>query len=150
MGRKSKLTEERQERILQAIRAGNYIETAALHAGISEGTFHRWMQEGERAKTGKKREFYEAVKKARADAETRTVAIISNAMPTSWQAAAWWLERSFPDRWGRNVHEHRGKDGGPVQHEVNIVAEEAAKQPEVQERIREGFRERVRDGSGEE
>jgi hypothetical protein len=93
MGRPSKLTEERQEKVLEALRAGNYLETAAAYAAISYQTLNEWRKRFP--------EFSEAVEKARADAEARMVAVIMKAAPVSWQAAAWWLERSFPSRYGR-------------------------------------------------
>ncbi len=111
MGRPSKLTDERGERILEALRAGNYLGTAARYAGIGESTLHEWRT--------KYPEFAEAVEKARADAEARMVAVIMKAAPIHWQAAAWWLERSFPGRYGRRERiEHTGGDGGPVKVEV--------------------------------
>lgn len=92
-GRPSKLTDERAERILDALRAGNYLETAARYAGVSYDTLNEWRKRFP--------EFSEAVEKARADAEARNVAVLQQAARTKWQAAAWWLERSFPGRWGR-------------------------------------------------
>lgn len=116
MGRKSKLTPELQEDIVKALRAGNYIEAACAFAGIDQATFQRWMNRGEKEATGEYCAFCKLVKKARADAEVRNVAIIQNAAPANWTAAAWWLERSFPNRWGRQkqVIEHVGKDDGPI------------------------------------
>jgi hypothetical protein len=98
VGRPTKFTPERQEQILRGIRAGNYVETAALAAGIGTSTFYEWVERFP--------DFAEAVQKARAEAETRYVAVIENAATTSWQAAAWWLERSAPSRWGRRTHAH--------------------------------------------
>ena len=47
-------------------------------------------------------DFRDAVEKARAEAEAQKLkAIHIAATDGTWQAAAWWLERSFPDRWGR-------------------------------------------------
>ena len=45
-GRPSKLTPEVQEKIVTAIRAGNYAQVAAVYAGIGERTFYRWMELG--------------------------------------------------------------------------------------------------------
>ena len=39
-GRRSQLTAEIQERIVSAIRAGNYANIAAQYAGIAESTFY--------------------------------------------------------------------------------------------------------------
>ena len=101
--------------ICTAIRAGNYAEVAARYAGISEATYYRWMQRGgEDSGAGKSTrycEFREAIKKAEADAEVRAVSIIQDAMPDSWQAAMTYLERKYPQRWGRGDRvEHSGPD----------------------------------------
>lgn len=98
VGRPTKFTAERRECILDAIRAGNYVETAARAAGVGKSTFYEWLERFP--------EFADAVEKARAEAETRYVAVIEQATVTSWQAAAWWLERSAPDRWGRRERGH--------------------------------------------
>lgn len=100
-GRPVKLTPELQNEICKVIRAGNYIETAAAFAGVSKQTLYNWMRKGRQAKSGKYREFLDAVKKALAESEVRDVMIIAKAAEENWQAAAWRLERKFPDRWGR-------------------------------------------------
>ena len=115
-GRKSKLTPETQEAVCKAIRDGNYNHIAAAYAGIGESTFYLWMSLGERARSGKYLEFLEAVKKAEADAEVRTVALIETAAHENWQAAAWWLERKHNERWGRKERQEiTGAEGGPLQ-----------------------------------
>ena len=108
-GRPSKLTHERQAKICDAIRAGNYMETAAAFAGIDKTTLYAWLRKGRKANRGKHREFVDAVEKAMADAEARDVAMIGKAAADgTWQAAAWRLERKHPDRWGRtDRHQHQ-------------------------------------------
>jgi hypothetical protein len=122
MARPTKLTPEVQERIITALRAGNYQETAANYAGISGKTFYEWMARGE---TGEEkdviyREFRDAVQKAKSDAEVRDLYLIDQAAQSgSWQAAAWKLERKFPHKWGRvNRTEISGPEGKPVQVET--------------------------------
>ena len=100
-GRRTKLTPEVQEKVVSAIRAGNYANVAAEYAGIGERTFYRWLQRGQAAKRGIYRQFWQAVKKAEREAEVRAVAIIQKHMEDNWQAAMTYLERKFPDRWGR-------------------------------------------------
>jgi len=100
-GRKTKLTPEVREKIVAAIRAGNYAIVAAEYAGISSTTFYRWLQQGADAKTGIYKDFRDAVKRAERTAEVRAVAIIQRHMDDNWQAAMTYLERKFPDRWGR-------------------------------------------------
>ena len=99
MGRKTKLTDERQQLIVAALKAGNYIDTACDYAGISHQSFYNWMEQGEAAQRGKFFEFFEAVQKARSEAEMRNVNVVQKAAQGgTWQAAAWHLERSFPER----------------------------------------------------
>ena len=100
-GRKTKLTPELQDKIVSAIRAGNYAMVAAEYAGISTTTFYRWLQQGAEAKSGIYKDFRDAVKKAESDAEVRAVAIIQKHMEGNWQAAMTYLERKHPNRWGR-------------------------------------------------
>lgn len=129
-GRPTKLTSEIQNKIVTAIRAGNYIETAAAYAGISKNTLYDWLKRGAREKERLERnprarikkseapyvEFSDAVEKAMAEAEIRDVAIIAKAAEENWQAAAWRLERKYPERWGRREKiEHVGKDDGPIE-----------------------------------
>jgi transposase len=115
MARPTKFDADVAARILTAIRVGNYMETAAAHAGISKDTLYAWLRKGARAKSGPLREFSDAVQKAIADAEVRNVAVIQRAAQKHWQAAAWHLERTNHERWGRkDTIQHTGKDGGPV------------------------------------
>ena len=126
-GRPTKLNIDTHNKIISAIRAGNYIETAAAYAGINKSTLYDWLKRGEREKQRVAQnprynirksekpyvEFSNAVEKALAEAEVRDVAIIAKAAEDQWQAAAWRLERKFPDRWGRrNLNiEHSGEIG---------------------------------------
>ncbi len=101
MARPSKLTPEVQKRLVEAIKAGNYYEAACGFAGIGYSTFRRWMIRGEKAKSGKYRQFWEAVTRAELEAEVRMVAQWQKHMPEDYRAIRDFLERRFPDRWGR-------------------------------------------------
>jgi len=114
-GRPPKLTQEIQDRIVSAITAGNYLETAAAFAGIHRATLHRWLKRGAETTIGQYREFRDAVERAQAQAEIRDVAIIGQAATKHWQAAAWRLERKFHDRWGRRRVEVSTPEGQPLQ-----------------------------------
>jgi len=115
-GRPTKLTPQVQARIVQAIVGGNDITVAAAYAGIHRDTFYAWLERGQKAKTGPYSDFSDAIQKAQADAETRNVALIAKAAKDgTWTAAAWWLERKYPERGGRKErHEVTGKDGGDL------------------------------------
>lgn len=105
MSRPTKLTTELQGVICCALAGGNTRATAAGLAGIGERTLYRWLERGEEDSDDdcetEFRQFWQAVKKAEAEAVEKHVAIVRNAAPRSWQAAAWWLERRYPDDWGR-------------------------------------------------
>lgn len=100
-GRRTKLKPEVQDKIVSAIRAGNYACVAAEYAGISAATFYVWLQRGSEEKKGAYRDFLDAVKKAESEAEVRAVAMVQKHMAENWQAGMTYLERKFPDRWGR-------------------------------------------------
>jgi transposase len=102
-GRPTKLTPEVQKRIIDALRAGNYVETAAAYAGIGRQTLYDWLHRGAKEGKGAYHEFHEAVEKALAESEVRDVALIAKAAEAQWQAAAWRLERRAPERWGKRV-----------------------------------------------
>ena len=102
MGRRTKLTPEVQDRILQAVRAGLRYREAALAAGIDERTFYNWKRRGEEAKSGIYFQFFQSLKEAEARGELALLARIQAASQETWQAAAWILERRHRERWGRN------------------------------------------------
>lgn len=45
----------------------------------------------------------ERVKQAEAEAESRMVETIVEASVDTWQAAAWYLERRYPDDFGKRI-----------------------------------------------
>jgi hypothetical protein len=62
--------------------------------------------------------------RARASAEVRHVSAITQAAASGdWRAALAWLERSFPDRYGRvdRLQVSGDKQGDPIQHEIVTV-----------------------------
>lgn len=116
MGRPSKLNDDRRDRIIRAVRAGNYREAAARAAGIAPSTLYAWLERGAAEETGPYYEFSEALQRAEAEAEVFAVATIRKAMPDDWRAAVTYLERRYPSRWRKNSStELTGKNGGPIQ-----------------------------------
>jgi hypothetical protein len=102
-GWRAMLTPEVADRITALLRAGNYDEVAARGAGIAPRTFREWMQRGAEGAEGDEpyAELRERVEKARAEGEALHVARIAKAAEDDWHASAWFLERSYPGRWGR-------------------------------------------------
>lgn len=97
MGRATKLTPERQRAICDMVRDGVCLGAAAEAAGVSSVTVYRWRQ----STRSPYREFAAELEQALGEAEARYVNHISQAAETTWQAAAWMLERRWPKRWGR-------------------------------------------------
>ena len=96
-GRRTKLTPEVTDRLVQALALGNYRQDAADFAGIDVATLRRWMARGRAASEGLYAELYEAVRAAEARAKiTATGCITKAARDGEWRAAAWWLQRKFP------------------------------------------------------
>jgi len=116
-GRKpSKVDDPKVKLLLQALSAGNYVEVSCAYAGISVATVYQWLEKGrqekQRIENGGKPdpnkatyvELLEAIETARAKAVVANVAIIQQAARNgTWQAAAWWLERTNPQQFGRKV-----------------------------------------------
>jgi len=114
-GRPTKLTKELTEEIAKYLRAGNYIETTAALVGINRDSIYEWLKRGAaeqerlmknpRARIRKREkifvEFSDTVKKAQAQSEAMLVGLVGKAAEKNWTAAAWRLERKFPDKWGR-------------------------------------------------
>lgn len=109
-GRPSKLEALGVDQVAQIeslIRAGATTEVAARSVGIDRVTLWRWLQEGERARAGSRaRELHVRVERARAQSEAGLIARIAAAAGTgSWGAAAWLLERRFPERWAKGYEQ---------------------------------------------
>ena len=124
VGRPTKRTPEVEERILAALRDGNTRRAAYHFGGISHETFYNWMEDFA--------EFREAVKRAEADAEVIHVRHISKAAESVWTASAWWLERRYPEDWGRReTIRHTGKDDQtPIQMRVIEMVMHPPQEPE--------------------
>lgn len=101
-GRKTKFTADRIKKIVKAIKEGSPHETAAQAAGISPSTFYSWLQKGEAAETGQYKDFAEKVAQAEAQAESERIRRINNAgRKGEWRADIWYLERRYPEKYGR-------------------------------------------------
>lgn len=121
MARPTKLTKDVQKRIVQAIKLGSTYKLAAQYGGITYKTFNEWMKLGEDSEEGDFSEFCDAIKKAEGEAVTKWLRTIEHASADSWQAAAWKLERRYPQDYGRTVQEHTGPEGQPIQFSEIVV-----------------------------
>lgn len=117
MARPSKYTPETVKRIVEAIRLGATFTLACKYAGIDYSTFARWLHT--------KREFCEAIKEAEGRAAVRWLTKIEQAASAgNWQAAAWKLERRYPQEYGRRLLVD-------VEQRIRRAAEEAGLDPDA-------------------
>jgi len=169
-GRPGKLTPELQKKICAYIAAGNYLITACRAVGIDKATYLHWLERAEVEATnggGIYNDFLIAVKEAEAKQEAAIVArLVDASMPGvrkkvvrtdekggisteevetggEWLAAATYLERRHPERYGRKdrtaitIDEHKRitithvevvKDYG---HGAQVVEGDARELPEL-------------------
>ena len=112
MGSPTKRTDANRATILRALRHGASYKRAAEAAGISYETFRTW-RESDPA-------FSAALQKAQAAMTAKALRAIEEAHQSgAWQAAAWWLERTFPEEYGRTVQQQQVS--GEVNHTVRIT-----------------------------
>lgn len=111
MAQPTKLTPEAHRAICKAVAGGVSRQVAAAAAGVHPRTFQRWLSAGRRelaeGRAGDYATLAEGVALAEARAHRRAVGIIRKAMRTTWQAAAWWLERRYPEDWSDHRKEIR-------------------------------------------
>lgn len=96
-----KLTPEVREKILMALRGGNWRSTAAGFAGIAKSTLRDWMAKGRQYPRSRFGTFRREVMEAEKQAEIRAVGLIMRAAGDDPKHAEWWLERKHHRRWGR-------------------------------------------------
>lgn len=125
-GRPGKLTADIQERIIDALLEGAYMETAAQAAGVGKTTLYRWLQKGQDAEAlalehftdedePELAELYEhadpalwvymdfrhALQSAEAFAELELLRRVNRGGAQPWTAYMTVLERRWPARWRR-------------------------------------------------
>lgn len=100
-------------RILERIRVGIPKGAAAEMLGVRRQRLNEWERGSDL--------IADALAAAEAEAEGVYVCYIAQAAARGqWQAAAWMLERTRPEKYGRLVMEHHGQGGGPVEVEVRL------------------------------
>lgn len=109
-GRPTKLDENVQRVIVEALEKGNYRSTAAAAAGVHRNTLINWERRGEDGQEPFA-SFVVAMQQAEARAEMSLLAEIQSARPgvpgvsgaDVWTAKAWILERRYASRWCARV-----------------------------------------------
>ena len=114
----AKYSEELTEEICKHIRNGVLNKDAAILSGISEATFYLWQQE--KLEDGKDNpqfhlEFLESIKKAESARKRNFISTIVTASEKNWQASAWYLERVYPEEFGRKERNMEIKGDGKIE-----------------------------------
>lgn len=105
------------DRIIQALDAGAFFDDACGFANVSKSAAYEWLARGKAAREEQEAggeahelaaddraylEFAEAVERTRSTVIVKNLAIIRTAAQNgTWQAAAWYLERTRPQQYGR-------------------------------------------------
>lgn len=107
-GRPRKMTPEKMREVLAVLAVGGTRKDAAEYCGVTVQNIHdagKWDPD-----------FGEELVKADAAGKVHHLKRIREAK--AWQASAWFLERKYPQEYGRFTRlEHTGKEGGPIQTE---------------------------------
>lgn len=96
-----------QDAFLEYLREGMSFKEASALVGASPQTLRKYVREGMQDVEGGRDtaigEFAVEVNKAMAEAKHLRVQALNNASanPAFWAAAAWWLERRYPQEFGR-------------------------------------------------
>jgi transposase len=130
MARRAKLTQEMVDQAIQLKADGLSNGDIICALGIHESTFYRWVGE---PKNRLQRELSEGLKKEEAEFKhtlLTTIRAAALARNQYWTAAAWLLERKYPDEYGKADRRRDEDEGGDAPRIVlGVVA-----QP-VQERL---------------
>ncbi len=130
LGPKSKLNKRTSKIIVESLRQGLAITRACVLAKITPPTFYRWIELGQKNVSEKYRNFFLECRRAEVECERRCIQVVQDAaqgkltsqkekkvvsedgteriteiQTTSpapdWKAAMTFLERKYPQRWGR-------------------------------------------------
>lgn len=110
------ITEDQKKALLENVRIGLPQKMAIENVGLSETTYYNYQKEAKRIGkilhdvdseekiTESELElfqFVESIKRAKTEAVKRNIIIIQQASKKNWTASAWWLERRYPQYFGR-------------------------------------------------
>lgn len=127
-GRPTLLNPTRQAALLNAIEQGMPLKHAAAMAGMSYDTLNAWQKRGENESAPEQfRQFCQLLRHSQAVAMQVHLTSICDAAKRDWRAAAWMLERRFPEDFARQQQlEHSVSNAKPwlpdpeVNHEVLV------------------------------
>lgn len=112
MARRTDLTSELIERVVELYKRGYTQLEIYTQLGIAERTWYSWLERG-RAGREPYVQLYRGLEQARAERRVNLVKIIESHAQKHWVAAAWILEREYPERYAKpdaRVLREQGED----------------------------------------
>jgi transposase-like protein len=111
MGRPRKDTDATLRKLCQALTLGATYDLACKYAGIAPSTLRQWRATADGAPPDTPgHQLLARLEAAEGQAALRWLRQIEQAAKDgAWQAAAWKLERRYPEQYGRHVVQHDGR-----------------------------------------
>lgn len=81
--------------ILNHVKSGLTVKDACALAGVGQRTFYTWRRERPAISA--------ALKKAETEAKSFHIRNIREHSCQDWKASAWYLERKYPNEWGKRM-----------------------------------------------
>lgn len=101
------IREEQIEALFKCLALGASVTDSCTMAGVSLEWFYK--------RRAKNKEFAQRIEKSIIDAKINNLGIIQKAANTSWQAAAWYLERKYKQEYSlKSETEISGPNGQPI------------------------------------
>ena len=115
-GRPTKLTPEVEAALMKAISTGCRPRDAAAYAGVPFHLVLTWSRQGRKPNAREPyKGFHTRFTEAKRKMKVLALGFIGGAMPKDWKAAAWFLERCFPEEFARRDRVTlEGRKGKPV------------------------------------
>lgn len=101
MSRQTSLTPAVQRKLVVLVTAGHTLNAAAVMCRLGPRTVREWFYAGKSGGSPLHRAFRQAIKRAQSMHERRLLGRIDTAArdPKHWTAAAWILERRYPEKY---------------------------------------------------
>lgn len=97
----TKFNEKTIEKLLLAHEMGLNQKESAIYAGITPQTLHNWINKGKAAKSNKSKYKKFLQKWEYAKIKNKAFHLKKVQEDKSWQSSAWYLERRYPDEFGK-------------------------------------------------
>jgi len=108
------------DKVLEAMRLGNTFRASCRQVGLNSDLGHEWLYKGRKwpEKFPEYAAWAEAMEQVKAEVQGEMIEVVRNTAlsgaPNTWQAAAWYLERSDPEHWSKRDRLTVQNEGAPL------------------------------------